>query len=866
MYPWQKECLGSPGVLHQSRNLVYTAPTSGGKTLVSELLLLRALHQQPWKQAIFVLPYISLAKEKFRELKPVLQKMRKRVGGFFGNEQPRGGFFEAIPRIDLAVCTIEKANTLVNRLITSQSLHKISMIVVDEVHMCADPSRGYILELMLSKIAYLTQRDPENATGVPSNRTTPQLVCMSATLPQLPTLCTWLNNAALFSTSFRPIPLKRYVLVQNSLSDLTPEVTGGSDYTPLPSIIPGSTSTDRMLKLILPVIAESKSVLVFCHSRRGCSTTASKCVKAIRSLVASVGVSNFPPSLGLDPETVPRRIHRERGFLIARLEADGGAQVDKTLLDVIQLGFAFHHAGLTTTERSLIETGFRDGALHTLMATSTLAVGVNLPARRVILDSPKIGISYLDSAKYHQMCGRAGRAGQDTLGEAIMCIRKNDPGQMKWCSTVLAGTSVAGLSSSLAANVGLDRMLLEAISAELTRSRTEVATFLACTLAAHLGPVPPPDLDESFRASMEASLTKLAAVDYISIAPNGDIAPTHKGNACVAAALTPENGLFIFDELSKAKTSLCVSSSLHLIYLATPLDQTLLSVATSKGGKNKWRVFAKCLPDESAPENTILESIGISRSFVMRHAAGIPSSSASKANEMPKYDRFFTALILHDLVNEAPIAQLEHVYGIDRGTIQGLQAMAASYVGMLQTFCEKLGWIYMETLFRTLEPSLEFGTSPKLKKLMRIPSMRKRYALAFHAVKWTTPHDIACQSVESLFRVVNANTAYGSKFQTKRHLAVIQSDLKDIVSDAYDAVCNNALFHNAPIPSLEELRASAPPLQNLSRAQKATRPTKARSASKAPRVFHTHAIAGASTNTTTTTTTTSTTSTTGGYR
>ena len=106
LYPWQKECLATPGVL-EGRNLVYSAPTSGGKTLVSELLILRRVLQDK-RKAILVLPYVSVVTEKQRSLQKLGRALGLHVAAFYGGSKE--SFKDAF---DIGVCTVEKGNQLV---------------------------------------------------------------------------------------------------------------------------------------------------------------------------------------------------------------------------------------------------------------------------------------------------------------------------------------------------------------------------------------------------------------------------------------------------------------------------------------------------------------------------------------------------------------------------------------------------------------------------------------------------------------------------------------------------------------------------------------------------------------------------------
>jgi len=132
------------------KNLLFSAPTSAGKTLVAELLMLRNVFDSK-RKAIMIFPFVSLAREKLRHLQWLLSDSFLKIDGFIGSSSPNGGFNS----VDIAICTIEKANSLINRLIDDECLFDMGCMVVDELHMVNDGGRGYLLELILSKIKYI---------------------------------------------------------------------------------------------------------------------------------------------------------------------------------------------------------------------------------------------------------------------------------------------------------------------------------------------------------------------------------------------------------------------------------------------------------------------------------------------------------------------------------------------------------------------------------------------------------------------------------------------------------------------------------------------------------------------------------------
>lgn len=197
-FRWQYDCLLRNDVL-DGKNFVYSAPTSAGKTLVAEVLLLKRVCEDRCKGMI-VLPYISVATEKLYSLRKRFASAGIKVDGYIGSSNANWD------RTQVAVCTFEKANALVNRLVEERRMDELGIIVVDELHMIGDKGRGYLLELLLTKLRFLSEKSVKQL----------QIIGMSATLPNLPTIARWLG-AESYVTDFRPVPLTEYVRLGDSL-------------------------------------------------------------------------------------------------------------------------------------------------------------------------------------------------------------------------------------------------------------------------------------------------------------------------------------------------------------------------------------------------------------------------------------------------------------------------------------------------------------------------------------------------------------------------------------------------------------------------------------------------------------------------
>ena len=378
---------------HQSlwsgKNILVVAPTSSGKTFVGEVLAARSAFSL--KRAIFLVPFKAIAEEKYAEFKERYGNLGISVVISDGDHTR---FDKDIRRGDfgIAVIVYEKMAQL---LIQSPGiLVDCSLIVVDEIQMIADRTRGPSLEILLTHIRQLADQ--------------PQLVGLSATMSDLGGLDSWLD-ADVVNIQGRPVPLWEGIAFPTGSSELENVETGERQPGPnLASVAiphsnwsPGS-KLDTAYRILL---AEglSKQTLIF-------RTRVDDTAATARNLAHVLSAEPVPPDV--------------RGQ-IGELEA---TRVRDFLNQWIDKRVAYHNAGLSLEERRLIERLFRKGIIRVLVTTSTLAAGVNTPADVVILlDYKRYDYSRRTSVsipvtEYKNSVGRAGRFGVSSEGRSYLVV------------------------------------------------------------------------------------------------------------------------------------------------------------------------------------------------------------------------------------------------------------------------------------------------------------------------------------------------------------------------------------------------------------------------------------------------------------
>ncbi|KAF4020798.1 hypothetical protein G4228_012644 [Cervus hanglu yarkandensis] len=693
MFEWQAECLLLGQVL-EGKNLVYSAPTSAGKTLVAELLILKRVLEMR-KKALFILPFVSVAKEKKYYLQSLFQEVGIKVDGYMGSTSPTRHFSS----LDIAVCTIERANGLINRLIEENKMDLLGMVVVDELHMLGDSHRGYLLELLLTKICYITQKSAscQADLAIPLSNAV-QIVGMSATLPNLELVASWLN-AELYHTDFRPVPLLESIKIGNSIYDSSMKLV--REFQPMLQV---KGDEDHVVSLCYETIRDNHSVLLFCPSKKWC----------------------------------------------------------EKLADIIAREFYnLHHQaeGLTFEERDIIEGAFRQGQIRVLAATSTLSSGVNLPARRVIIRTPIFSGRLLDILTYKQMAGRAGRKGVDTVGESILVCKNSEKskgiallqGSLKPVRSCLQRQEGEEVTSSMI------RAILEIIVGGVASTSQDIQTYASCTfLAASMKEGKQgiqKNKDSVQLGAIEACVMWLLENEFIQISEASDGAegniyhPTHLGSATLSSSLSPVDTLDIFADLQRAMKGFVLENDLHIVYLVTPVFEDWTTI-------DWYRFF--CLWEKlPASMKRVAELVGVEEGFLARCVKGnLVARTERQHRQVAIHKRFFTSLVLLDLISEVPLKEINQKYGCNRGQIQSLQQSAAVYAGMITVFSNRLGWHNMELLLSQFQKRLTFGIQRELCDLVRVSLLNAQRARFLYASGFLTVADLARADVAEVESVL----------------------------------------------------------------------------------------------------------------
>ena len=384
LYPPQELAL-SKGVMN-GNNVLVTTPTSSGKTLIGLMGMINILNKG--KKVVYLTPLKALATEKFNEFKVItdlscFRNRRVNIGISTGDYDSSGS--ELVDK-DVIILTNEKMDSILRH--DPNWIYDVGLFIIDEIHLLTERERGPTLEIILTKIKLMPQK--------------PQIIGISATVSNSDEVAEWLTCEPIQS-NWRPTELIEGVYNYGKVT-----MNDGTNYD-IDNIGISDNSTSGITSLAMDSITnDGGQSLVFAETRKRTVSLAKK----TSEIVAKI----------LDKNSI--KLAQKTGVEI--LKEGDDTELNRTLSSTVAKGVGFHHAGLGAKSRQIVEKAFRNGIVKILFATPTLAAGVNLPARRVIITSIfRYDYQYggnvpMSVLQYKQICGRAGRPAYDKYGEAII--------------------------------------------------------------------------------------------------------------------------------------------------------------------------------------------------------------------------------------------------------------------------------------------------------------------------------------------------------------------------------------------------------------------------------------------------------------
>ncbi|XP_054836336.1 probable ATP-dependent DNA helicase HFM1 [Eublepharis macularius] len=383
-------------LLYTDRNFVVCAPTGSGKTVMFELAIIRLLIKvpTPWLniKIVYMAPIKALCSQRFEDWKEKFEPIGLVCKELTG-DTAMDDLFE-IQHAHVILTTPEKWDSMTRKWRDNSLVQLVKLFLIDEVHVVKDESRGATLEVVVSRMKTVQSslsRSSENHDSVHLMR----FVAVSATIPNAEDIAEWLSdgkNPAVclkIDEKHRPVKLRKIVLGFPCSSNQTE--------------FKFDLTLNYKVASVIQTYSEQKPSLVFCATRKGVQQAASVLAKDAKFIM---------------------NIEQKQ-----RLQKSANSVKEARLRDLLVCGVAYHHAGIEVSDRKIIETTFNMGDIPVLFTTSTLAMGVNLPAHLVVIKSTMhyAGGVFQEYSETDilQMIGRAGRPQFDTTATAVIMTRLN---------------------------------------------------------------------------------------------------------------------------------------------------------------------------------------------------------------------------------------------------------------------------------------------------------------------------------------------------------------------------------------------------------------------------------------------------------
>ncbi len=699
----------SAGVL-EGEDMVVASPTASGKTLVAELALTKNTVEGDG-MTVYVVPLKALASEKYEDFSERYTNLdvRMAVGDY-----DSGG--ENMDAADVLIATSEKLDSLLRH--SPSWISRIDLVVVDEIHLLNSPNRGPTLEVTITKL-----RDTLNF----------QLLGLSATISNAFEMAGWLD-AELVESDYRPVKLEQAVAHGEALEYYDPEehsqskededssFSKASDHEegiePEREVELAGQSRETPVRIVEDTLDREKQAIVFTSSRKGAEKSSDRNADVVEDSLSEQEKEELD------------------GYADRILSALGSPTSQcRRLAENLRRGAAFHHAGLVTSQRQVVEEAFRKGLVKTVSATPTLAAGVNLPAFRVVIRDLKrytgSGMDFIPVLEYEQMTGRAGRPGFDDRGEAIS-VAKNPGMKGEIVDRYIAGEPEK-IRSKLAAEPVLRMHTLSLVASKYTRSREELLEFFEGTFYAHqFG-----DFSEIER-KLSSTIEELREYGFID--PN-EFEATDTGERVAELYIDPDSANLMLESLRTADRS----------DETRPISYLFMLARTSEMAPR---------PNLKSGEGTEIErALQDARSYLLE---SVPQEWD------PSYDLYLEcmklALMLRAWISEVDEERIMEKYGVAPGGVRAKNRNADWLLYSAQELC-RLEDIEQREELERLRRRMRHGIKEELLPLVKFDQIGRVRARTLMEHGIDTQQRIRGVQFEKLKKLIGDSTARTLKEQ-----------------------------------------------------------------------------------------------------
>ncbi|MEM2841760.1 MAG: DEAD/DEAH box helicase [Thermoproteota archaeon] len=677
LYPPQSEAINR-GVL-EGKNLVLSTPTASGKTLVALMLIAERLLAVGGK-AVYLVPLRALASEKFLEFKP-LQYIKHKRGRQVRIAISTGDYDSPASELepyDVVITTYEKMDSILRH--RPRWLGGVKTLVFDEVHLLDETKRGPTLEMLITWTKKLL---PES-----------QILAMSATIPNDREIADWLG-AELVSMVWRPVPLLEGVYIENSIT------FDGGKKIELEDIY-----ADSLMNLAAYSIKDNGQGLFFAPSRRSAVASARK-LKPVSWLILS---NNEKERL--------RNLSKEV------LDVVEETSLSRELAECVKFGVAFHHAGLAHAHRLLIEDAYRKRLIKLLVATPTLAAGVNLPSRLVCPISIyryQLGIGSVEitTREYKQMAGRAGRPQYDDHGEAVLIASDQD--QFEYLMDRYIRGEIEPINSKMDESLYLSSAVLATAAVRFAKDVVEMQdVFKRTLLYKQRG-------EKRVFRSLLRKLKFLEEGGAIEINDGGGISVTTLGKRISELYVAPETAFELRKLLEERPSNFTSLSVLHMICLTQ--DMPMLSYSGRREGER-----IQYLLDVEKAEELYHEDTGW------------------------LFEQTKTALALFMWINEESEDNILSTLNVEPGDLHTIVESAQWLLYALKELARIMGYDNLLKLIEITRERVKHGVKEDVLDLVRLSGIGRVRARRLFRAGYKSVDDLTHASVSDLSNIPGIGT------------------------------------------------------------------------------------------------------------